>query len=272
MKKYQKGQVLLAVLMVMVVALTVGLSVAARTTSNIRTSSEEESSQRAFSAAEAGIERALISGADIPSTNLTNNTSYTTTVSQVSSVAGGGFLLNNGVLVLRDEPIDLWLATPPTYTTVWNGALTISWGKSSDSCSGGVDNTMSALEIVIITTTTPASPKTNNRVTTYNFDPCSDRKAGNNFDDPIFGQRTIDGQTFVNYAIIPVTNGLIARIIPLYAPSVMAVEGSSDLPSQGNVLTSTGVSVPTKRKIVSFRGYPKLPVELFPFIIFSPNP
>jgi len=51
----------------------------------------------------------------------------------------------------------------------------------------------------------------------------------------------------------------------------LGVVGSVDLPQQGTIVSSTGISDTTKRKIVSFRGYPKLPVELFPFIIFSPT-
>jgi len=59
MDKYQSGQALLIVILVMVIALTVGLSVAVRTTTNIRTASEDENSQRAFSAAEAGVSKRL---------------------------------------------------------------------------------------------------------------------------------------------------------------------------------------------------------------------
>ena len=56
MIKYQKGQILLLVVLVMTIALTIGLSLATRTITDIRTTTEEENSQRAFSAAEAGIE------------------------------------------------------------------------------------------------------------------------------------------------------------------------------------------------------------------------
>lgn len=49
----------------MVIALTIGLSIAARSIINLQTTTEEEISQRAFSAAEAGIERAIINNQEI---------------------------------------------------------------------------------------------------------------------------------------------------------------------------------------------------------------
>lgn len=57
--KRRSGQILILVLLVVVVALAVGLSVASRNITNIRTSTQTEQSQRAFSAAEGGVEDVL---------------------------------------------------------------------------------------------------------------------------------------------------------------------------------------------------------------------
>lgn len=57
--KRKNGQILVLVLLVVVVALSVGLSVASRNITNIRTSTQTEQSQRAFSAAEGGVEDVL---------------------------------------------------------------------------------------------------------------------------------------------------------------------------------------------------------------------
>lgn len=57
--KRKSGQILVLVLLVVVVALSVGLSVASRNITNIRTSTQTEQSQRAFSAAEGGVEDVL---------------------------------------------------------------------------------------------------------------------------------------------------------------------------------------------------------------------
>ncbi|MFH0863897.1 MAG: PilX N-terminal domain-containing pilus assembly protein, partial [Candidatus Gottesmanbacteria bacterium] len=55
----QNGQILLIVLLVMVVGLTMGLSLATRSATDVKISSQLEHSSRAFAAAEAGIEAAL---------------------------------------------------------------------------------------------------------------------------------------------------------------------------------------------------------------------
>ena len=55
----RSGQILILVLLVVVVALAVGLSVASRNITNLRTSTQTEQSQRAFSAAEGGVEDVL---------------------------------------------------------------------------------------------------------------------------------------------------------------------------------------------------------------------
>lgn len=55
----KSGQILILVLLVVVVALAVGLSVASRNLTNLRTSTQTEQSQRAFSAAEGGVEDVL---------------------------------------------------------------------------------------------------------------------------------------------------------------------------------------------------------------------
>ena len=78
----ERGQALLIVLLVMTVALTVGLSVATRTIVNVRITTQEEQSQRAFSAAEAGIEETLRTCttscpvAQAPSGGFANNTTF----------------------------------------------------------------------------------------------------------------------------------------------------------------------------------------------------
>lgn len=55
----KSGQILILVLLVVVVALAVGLSVASRNLTNLRTSTQTEQSQRAFTAAEGGVEDIL---------------------------------------------------------------------------------------------------------------------------------------------------------------------------------------------------------------------
>jgi len=51
----EQGQMLLIVILVMVVALTIGLSVVTRTFTNVRTSNEKESSTTCFFSSRAGV-------------------------------------------------------------------------------------------------------------------------------------------------------------------------------------------------------------------------
>lgn len=59
LKKQKSGQVALIVLLIMIVILTIGLSLASRSITDVRISQDEKEALRAFSAAEAGIEEVL---------------------------------------------------------------------------------------------------------------------------------------------------------------------------------------------------------------------
>lgn len=269
-RNYQSGQVLLISLLVLVVAMTIGLSVAVRTITTIRMTTAEDSSQRAFSAAEAGLERSLTAGAGQTITGdfmASNDSKYEV---KTSELKGDDILLDNGALILKDDAVDVWLSDYPDYTNPWPPAgsrdLSIYWGDSADVCdTSEVTNTMAALEVVLISGT-EAVPL----LTHYAYDRCVARRGDNKFSAATTGAFVIAGKTFANSVTISVTSGLLVRIIPLYARTYIGVHGDG-LPVQGIVATSIGNSGGTQRKIVSFRGYPKPPVELYPFLIFSPK-
>jgi hypothetical protein len=58
-RDYQSGQIGIIIILIMVVLLTIGLSLASRSTREVILSQQEEESTRVFSAAEAGVEQAL---------------------------------------------------------------------------------------------------------------------------------------------------------------------------------------------------------------------
>lgn len=254
----------------MVTALTVGLSVAARSVSNLRTTQEAQNSEQAFSAAEAGIEQSITSNAS-SSGNFPNQASFTSVVKTISGVE---FQLNNGSPVLKDDSVDVWMSTYPTYASPWTGTLTLYWGQNTDSCTNSeATNTMSALEVVLISGTL-ANPQE----TRYALDGCAGRKGSNNFELVPSAGGTVAGRTYSYRRTIVVNSGLFMRIIPLYAPTYMAVRGCDSggsncaaLPSQGTIIEATGTASNTTRKLVSTRYYPKLPPELFPYSFFSPQ-
>lgn len=266
MHEYEQGQILLIVVLVMVTALTVGLSVAARSVTNTRTSEAAANSEKAFSAAEAGIEQslALVTPAVVNGT-FTNNSSYSTTV---VTVAGQAFALNNGSPVLQDSPMDLWLSKYPGYTNQWSGNFTIYWGQSANACS------QAALEVLVLSGTT-ATPQ----LTRYAFDPCAARQATNHFTlVTTSSYPSIPGGPYTfSSTTINVIGGFFARITPLYAPASIGVTGCttantncSSLPSQGSVIQSTGTSADTQREVVTYRYYPSLPTELLQYNFFAP--
>ncbi|MFH1187167.1 MAG: hypothetical protein V1697_03285 [Candidatus Levyibacteriota bacterium] len=258
----QKGQILLIVVLAMVVALTIGLAVASKSIIGLRTSTEQAESQKALSAAEAGIEQLLKTSLNTTlSGDLANNTSFSTVATQISGLE---FLLSGGVLILRNDGTDIWLSDYSSdlsliYLNQWTGILTLRWGDNSGACNNA------ALEVVVISGT-----KANPVLTKYAVDPCQDRANTNNLTYVSGNQGTISGRTFYYASSITITNGLIARVVPLYENTSIGVSGTVALPNQGSVISSSGKSGETERKVTVFRGYPKVPSELFPYNLFTP--
>lgn len=272
----QKGQALLIVVLVMIVVLTISLSVALKTVTNQRTSTEEENSARAFSAAEAGVEKVLKSGQPIPTPEqfASNKAQYTV---KIVGILGADFIFNAGLKVMQDEGGDLWLAdyVPPTnpldhgnYTNPRDSSFRVYWSVDPDDCNS-VTAPMAALEVIAISRPDPA---TNMPISTRSvFDPCLTRRNGNKFEAPEVGSALL-GRSFKNRTRqIDVKAGLFVRIRPLYADSVIGIQrvGGSQFPSQGQSIQSLGTAGQTQRKIILFKGYPKISSEFFPYILFS---
>lgn len=284
----EKGQALLIVVLVMVVALTVALSVASRSVTNLRIATEQENSQAAFSAAEAGIEQILKSGITrAPNQELgsENNRAYIKEAT-VQQVGGEEFVLNNGSNVLKDDGIDVWLVGHNAdgsfnFNSGWQllsgeKKLTVYWGTPSvDVCSiGAATNTMAAIEVIVM-----SGDRVLPVMTRYTADPCDARRSVNSFSS-VDGVSSFSrgGKDFAYRKEIRIDNnskGIVVRIIPLYASTPIAVKGCdlhgnncNNFPYQGKVINSTGTSGETARKITYYQGYPKLPPEFF-YLIFS---
>jgi Tfp pilus assembly protein PilX len=265
----QRGQALLLVVLLITVVLTVAMSLMSRSIVNVRLSSEEDQSQKALSAAEAGIEKTLLANSAITNGTLSNNATFSTTYTQVN---GNSFLLNNGKIVLKDEGADIWLSdySPDSnnnYANPWTGTLSIYWGSSSDSCTSSESvNTMAALEIIVIT-----GNRNNPVITHYAFDPCGSRRTSNSFNTPTAGT-TIGSVAFAYSAKITLnTTGLIARVIPLYANTYIGIQGNPILPAQGSVIQSTGTSGDVKRTVSVLEQNPSLPVEFLTYSFLWPK-
>lgn len=155
----QKGQVILILILVMTVALAIGLSVIQRSLSDISTSSKVEQSSRAFSAAEAGIEKALSGDSNLNVNFSTDNNSSAVVITNETIPA-----IPSALSPKRQDPIEcppgdsklakeeiaqIWLADPTSinnppaeYYKPPTGELDVYWGNSA------VDR--AALEVTIV--------------------------------------------------------------------------------------------------------------------------
>ncbi len=258
-KQGEAGQILLIVILVIIVTLTIGLSAVSRSVTSLRTSTEEEESQKALSAAEAGIERAIQGNSSISSADLGNNSSYNT---NVSSVNGSELLINGGVTIPKDEGADLWLSTyssvpDSNYGNPQSGNVTIYWGDSATACNN------SALEIITI-----SGSKSNPVLKKYAYDPCFGRSNG--FSLPS-GGGAVGGKTFFHSATISVSSGLFARIIPIYGNTSAGVKGNFIFPNQGYKIDSYGTSGLANRKITVFKGWPQTYLPYLSYGLFVVN-
>ncbi len=268
-KNKQRGQILLIVVLAAVVSLTVGLSAVSRTITNTRVTTEEASSQKALSAAEAGVEELVNNTALLEtrgdanplSKEFSNNSTFK---AKADAVDGTQILINDGNQILKDDGADIWFSAYPNFDGVrWGGTLTVLWDNNDDAsgCVSGVDP---AIEIVVI----QGASKDNPDMTRFVYDKCG--RINNSGFANVAAGNPVNGRFFDNGVNITVANGFIARVIPLYANAVMGARGSVSLPTQGYVIDSVGSSGNTKRTVRVFRGFPRIPIEYFPYNIFLP--
>jgi hypothetical protein len=255
----QNGQVLLVVILVMVVSLTLGLSVASKSIVNFKNSVEEAESQKALHAAEAGIEKAIQSSAQGQVSGSFESGTFAT---EIKDTKLPSLLLNAGNPVKEDEGIDVWLKDYPNFTSPTGGevtSFTVYWG--------GADCESSALEIILL-----SGDKNSPAIKRYTYDPCASRRSSNNFSVPNSSSHTFDSTTLsYSTALINIASGdgLVARIIPIYKDAVIGVIATPSLPSQGKIFSSVGTSGNAQRRVNVFQGFPSIPGEFF-YSIFSP--
>ncbi|MFC1625457.1 hypothetical protein ACFL1Q_00240 [Patescibacteria group bacterium] len=284
-KNYQ-GQALLLVLLSLAVILTVVLYVLSRSITDIYTTSRSEESVRAFSAAEAGIERALIAGSTVGDLE---NASFN---ASVSDVAFGGKYFNfplplpsGGSAVLffvsHDEDGGLSCDDGSCFT---GGKLEICWGNPGTSASS---ETTPAIEASIYYVSSPGDYSTV-KVARAAIDPNDSRRGSNSFEAPDNGSCSIGDENyefketlnFSNLKIHPSSygneNGLqLVKVNIFYSTDTehkvgfnVDLGGNSPLPSQGVRIESVGTSGEANRKIEVFQGWGEVP-QVFDSVVFS---
>lgn len=174
----QKGQVVIIFLLVIVIALAVGLSIVGRTTTEIATSTKTEDSSKAFSAAEAGLERAL-QQTNLPSSGGINTSDALNNQSAASVTWNNSLPRPKTALeyppIGKDSFAQFWLADPGNLTQAYynQGNFNLYFGSPQTTDSpltptptpgGSLDNP--AVEVNIIT----FDPSTANDPSTAKYD------------------------------------------------------------------------------------------------------
>lgn len=284
--KNTKGQALLIVLLSLAVVLTIVLFIVSRSITDISISTKEENSLRAFSAAEAGIERALIIGSDVDDTIGDANFSATlvdfaqgfsevTYPLSLNSGESATFWFvghnNDGSLGCLDEPC-------------FRGTdIRFCWGNSGTSDSS---STTPAVEFSFVYTTS-AGDYTTTRVARAVVDPNPARRVTNNFSSNDAGTCSLGSEDFefqksFNFSSdLGISDTTTANILQFVRARVLyntssshklgasvAFAGNTTLPSQGAKVESTGSFSEANRKIEVYQLHPETP-SIFESVIFS---
>lgn len=253
-KQLESGQAIVLVLLSLSVVLTIVLFGLSRSVGNIATTTQQSDSVRAFSAAEAGIENALITGAGTQG-NI-GGASY-----NVQVISQGTTSYNYNPPLSSGETLTLWFVShnadgklvcsteKPCYTGQF---LNVYWGVPGTAANVAITP---AIEITVYyainRTAALAGDFSSVQVARATYDPNTARQSSNYFGSAGAGA-AVDGKSYafgktINWADISPSinsNGLLfAKVRMLYnsvAQPVGFTVGSGTLPGQGLEIVSQG--------------------------------
>ena len=243
----KSGQILILVLLIVVVSLAVGLSVASRNLTNLKISTQAEESQRAFSAAEGGVEDALSRLNSIKTqpditTGHTENVMFGDTIATVKVTGRNVYETTIPLGEVAQVNVDGYIGG--TVTVEWPSSPFVALEFTLVNLSGSTyTQTRSAYQ----STGTPPSghDSTNWTTCTFSTGTCS--------------------------APITVSSGAkILRIKPFHDAVALKVSGSPDLPTQIyeiNSVAKTNLGI-TRRVKVTRTDLPALPA-VFDYVLYS---
>ena len=289
----QKGQVILLLILVMTVALAIGLSIVQKSLVDVSTASKVEQSSRAFSAAEAGIEKALQES----NTTVHSTLEFTDNSSQVTQIIDTGLIPvvptdNSRQAVLeypplaKEEVVQVWLAdlnsiSNPPAVHYAQSTLDVYWGNSATD--------KAALELTLVYYGTDPADTVDPSTVKYRskkryLDQIS---RGNSFevmtatDCPVGGYKhestTIyQCKKILNFTPIQTSGLMLIRTRLLYnaisqsfaVQAVGTCRKACSLPPQAKSIVSTGASGETQRKVQVFQLNKVVP-NYFDYAIFS---
>lgn len=286
----EKGQALLIIILVMTVVLTIALSLVSRTISDISISKKEDDSSRAFSAAEAGVEQALLKGTSTSFVgNVTSTDSFSASATPLSS-EGTEYAMP--LLLAAGETAPVWLvnhaedgsltcsAASPCFT---GNTLKVCWGASGTD--PGVSTTP-AVEVSIVYLTSDTDLSTA-RIARGAYDPFPSRPDANSFTTGSEGSCTIGTQAYEFSRTVDLSAlGVLVRPTvdvrrgPQYLrfgmlyntnqshPIGATIVGPGAFPVQGSKIVSAGTSGTATRSLEVYQLFADLP-PIFDFALFS---
>ena len=293
------GQALLIVLLGMAVVLTMVLSVVSRSVTDIQLTTRDDEALRAFSAAEAGVEQALIVGTNIGDTPLSDSgSSFSVNVEELGTGVDSKYAYPEEIY--SGESATLWLASHDGEgnlsctdgTCYKEDYFQVCWGEDGTER----DNNAPALEVSVyydknpssIPFATGVSPNYGDvQVARVTYDPTSDRQDINNFQGGAgngtncnFGEKQMAFVVSFNVAnALPAgcsaQDGclLFAKAKLIYNdnephPVGFLAPNLATFPSQGVRIESTGQFGDSTRQIDVFRTYSE-PLSIFESAVFS---
>lgn len=280
---------MLIVVLVLAVVFLVVVSLLASSVTDIAITSREDEALRAFSAAEAGIEKALLTGTISSQTFETS--SYTGTVAGLGQNAK---TYNFPSDIRAGDVATLWfvahgadevLSCSGAEDCFTGSKMKVCWGANGTSDSSSTP----ALEASVFYAVTPADYSTI-LVARSAQDPNTSRRGSNSFDAPDGSGCTINDKQYaftktldfaalgIPQASYSVENGLLfAQLRFLYNTNIaqpVGVDfnfpGNGSLPAQGLKIQSVGISGESTRKLEVNQLFSELPA-VFDYSLFAPG-
>lgn len=268
----QKGQAVLLVLFSLSIALLAVLFSFSRSNMDLSLSTKDEDAMRAFSAAEAGIEQALIIGSNVSDSDY-NGGSFNAQVSQFAQAENGVIYPLN---LKSGETAFFWLKRTGDATSFTGNSIKVCWGQAGTPTA---ENSTPAIGVSVFY---------GNRIARVYLDPKTGRTSNvgipNYFSNAGTDGCTVKGESFQFYKNIILSNlGVNAAwgtpsfmIVKLFYNTntghkvAIDVSGSGLLPAQGILVKSSGSFSEANRAVEVNQLYPSVP-SIFTNVIYSSN-
>ncbi len=278
--KNTSGQAVLVVLLSLSVVLVIVLYIMSRSVTDLSLSVKDEDALRAFSAAEAGVERALVIG------NSSGEVGSAQFNANVTQFAQGETEVVYPMSLKSGENATFWFSRPSDANKFSGTQIKYCWGETGTSNS---TQTTPAIEVTIFYTSTP-NDFTTLKVARAVLDPYVSRTSSNYFVQGLSQSCTIGDETFAFQttldldAALPtglgITSSSVSEVLQYatvkflyntdkgHKVGIDVTGNSSVLPSQGEKIISTGSYGDSNRKVEVYQMYSEVP-PVFNNAIFS---